>query len=138
MVFRESEASHESRSFFLSRRALSALETLKQELVKSSLGCINKDVPFEFETNASDHFIAAVLSQNGGPVEFISRTSNQCERKHPAMEKETTAIIEAVRKWAHFLEERAFTLSTDQRSISSMFHKKNHGKIKNKIMVCRL
>ena len=47
------------------------------------------------------------------------------------MEKEAAAIVEAVRKWSHFLAARRFKLITDQRSIAFMFDGKNHGKIKN-------
>jgi len=78
---------------------------------------------------------------------FYRRTSggiyvalfNKCERNYPAVEKEATAIIEAVRKWAHFLKGRTFILVTDQRSVSFMFDKMNHDKIKNsKILMWRL
>ena len=47
------------------------------------------------------------------------------------MEKEAAAIVEAVRKWSHFLAARRFKLITDQRSIAFIFDGKNHGKIKN-------
>ena len=70
------------------------------------------------ESDPSDYAIAAILSQYGTPVAYMSRTLNNCERKYPAIEKEATAVIEAVRKWSHFLKCRTFTLVTDQRSIS--------------------
>ncbi|XP_078495379.1 uncharacterized protein LOC144750482 [Ciona intestinalis] len=34
----------------------------------------------------------------------MSRTLNTCERNYPAIEKEATAVVEAVRKWSHFLK----------------------------------
>ena len=45
--------------------------------------------------------------------------------------KRTTSIIEAVRKWGHFLYGKPFTLITDQRSLAFMFDKSWRGKIKN-------
>ena len=39
--------------------------------------------------------------------------------------------MEAIRKWRHYLLGRHFRLITDQRSVSFMFDKGNHGKIKN-------
>jgi len=68
----------------------------------------------------------------------MSWTMNACERKYPAIEKEATAIIEAVRKWSHFLKTRPL-LRTDQKSISYMFDQKNRRKIKNsKTLIWRL
>ena len=43
----------------------------------------------------------------------------------------SAAIVEAVRKWSHFLEARCFKLITGQRLIAFMFDGKNHEKIKN-------
>jgi len=69
----------------------------------------------------------------------MSRSLNIYERNYPAVEKEATAITEAVRKWAHFLKGGNFALVTDQRSVFFMFDKTNHGKIKNsKILMWRL
>nr|XP_026689427.1 uncharacterized protein K02A2.6 isoform X1 [Ciona intestinalis] len=107
--------------------------------IVASLGAIQDDLPFEVESDASDYAIAAILSQNGRPVAFMSRTLNSTERHYPAVEKEATAIVEAVRKWSHFLKGRSFSLITDQRSVAFMFDQKNRGKIKNsKLLMWRL
>ena len=125
--------------FPISDEAFKAFLTLKKDLAEASLSCIQENVPFKIETDASDYAIAAILSQSERPVAFMSRMLTACERKYPTIEKEATAIIEAVRKWSHFLKCRPFTLVTDQRSISFMFNKNTHGKIKNsKIMLWRL
>ena len=123
----------------LSTDALDAFQNLKSELMKASLGSIKDDIPFEVECDASDHTIAAILSQSGRPVAYMSRTLNKNEQNFPAVEKEATAIIEAVRKWTHFLKGRFFHLITDQRSVSYMFDQANRGKIKNsKILMWRI
>ena len=65
----------------------------------------------------------------------MSRSLNKCEQKYSAVKKESSAIIEATRKWSQFLKGRHFTLVTDQSSVAFMFDQKNRGKIKNtKIM----
>ena len=86
---------------------------------------------FVVETDASESAIAATLSQNGRPVAFYSRTLSASECRHSSVEKEAYAVIEAVRKWRHFLLGRHFQLVTDQRSVSFMFDSKGHGKVKN-------
>jgi len=50
----------------------------------------------------------------------MSRTLSPTEQKYPAVEREATAIIEAARKWAHYLHGRTFCLVTDQRSVAFM------------------
>lgn len=120
-----------SKNFPLSKDAIESFQLLKKEVEKSMLFSINEDVPFVVETDASDHSIAATLNQSGRPVAFFSRTLNISERKHSSIEKEAYAIVEAVRKWRHFLSGRHFNLITDQKSVSFMFDTKHSGKIKN-------
>ena len=69
----------------------------------------------------------------------MSRTLQGRELHYPPVEKEATAIIEAVRKWRHFLAGRHFTLVTDQRSVAFMIDNRKRSKIKNnKIQSWRL
>ena len=70
----------------------------------------------------------ATLNQNGKPVAFYSRSLSKCEQAHSSVEKEATAIVEAVRKWSHFLTGKRFQIVTDQRSVSFMYDNKNCGK----------
>jgi len=58
---------------------------------------------------------------------------------YPAVEKEATVIIEAVRKWHHFLAGTHFALITDQKQVSFMFDNRKRTKVKNnKIQYWRL
>lgn len=120
-----------SQSFPLSRDAIEALETLKEDISSAVVVTVDKSIPLVVETDASDIAIAATLNQNGRPVAFFSRTLSPSEKLHPAVEKEAYAIVEAVRKWKHYLLGNHFKLVTDQRSVSFMFDKQNRGKIKN-------
>lgn len=71
------------------------------------------------------------MKQADRPVAFFSRTLSQAERRHPAIEKEAYAIVEALRKWRHYLIGRHFKLITDQKSVAFMFNSKTTSKIKN-------
>ena len=48
---------------------------------------IQNGVPFEVETDASDYAIAAILSQGGCPVAFMSRTSDGVSRLGLGLER---------------------------------------------------
>jgi len=123
----------------LHNEALNSFRRLKDDLAKACLGAMVDDLPFEAETDASDFVLAAILSQGCRPAAFMSRTLTSCERRYPAVEKEACAIIEAVRRWKHYLNGRHFSLVTDQQDISYMFDQNHKGKIKNtKILSWRL
>ena len=126
-------------SFPLSSQAKEAFEGLRRDVAESMVTAIDESAPFIVETDASDHAIAATLSQNSRPVAFFSRTLNNSERRHFSVEKEAYNIVEALRKWRHYLIGRHFQLITDQRSVAFMFNGRQTGKIKNeKIMRWRL
>ena len=118
-------------SFPLSNEALAAFNALKNELGDVVLSPIDEDASFIVECDASEVTISASLNQNGRPVAFMSKTLSGSERGYPAVEKEALAIIEAVRKWHHFLSRQTFVLITDQQSVSFMFDNRKRTKIKN-------
>lgn len=117
--------------FPMNNEAIACFEELKSAISKSVLTSALENVQFTVETDASDHALAATLSQNGRPVAFFSRALTDPERRHPAIEKEAAAIVEALRKWRHFLLGRHFILITDQQSVSFMFNQNHTSKIKN-------
>ena len=82
---------------------MASFQSLQEDIAKAVVQAIDNNVTFEVETDASEYAIAATLNQAGRPVAFFSRTLNQTEQKHSAVEKEAYAIIEAIRKWRHFI-----------------------------------
>ncbi|XP_072395075.1 uncharacterized protein [Diabrotica undecimpunctata] len=118
-------------NFPLNEDALSCFENLKSIVAKSSVHAINENMPFVVETDASEHSIAATLSQDSRPVAFFSRSLNSSELNHSAVEKEAYAIVESLKKWRHFLIGKPFTIITDQKSVTFMFNTKHSSKIKN-------
>ena len=115
----------------LSDAAVKDFNCLKEDLKSATLTCIKKGVAFTVECDASEHSLAASLNQGGQPVAFHSRTFNPSEKKYSIVEKEATAIMDAVRKWSHYLHGQRFRLITDQRAVSFMFNPQRLGKIKN-------
>ena len=114
-------------TFPLDPNALAAFNTLQKELENAALQHIDESLPFVVECDASEVALSATLNQAGSELHY------------PAVEKEAMAIVEAVRKWQHFLARRHFTLKTDQRSVAFMFDSRKRTKIKNnKIQAWRL
>jgi transposase InsO family protein len=109
----------------------SAYVNMKTELVHAAMVSIDRTLPLVIETDASDIAISATLNQQNRPVAFFSRTLSAAERTHSSVEKEAYSIVEATRKWRHYLLGTHFKLITDQRSVSFMYDNKHVGKIKN-------
>ena len=100
-------------SFPLSFEPVKDFESLKQDIANASLQAIDENAPFVVECDASDVAISATLNQAGRPVAFMSRTLHGSERRYPAVEKEATAIVEAIPKWERLLARQHVTLITD-------------------------
>ena len=96
-----------------------------------TLGVIDDSKVFTVETDASEVAISASLNQENKPVAFFSRTLNANEARHSIVEKEATAIVEAVKRWSHFLQGRRFKIIIDQKSVPFMYDNKRHSKVKN-------
>ena len=125
-----------AKSFPLSSSILEDFNRLKKLIEHASLAAIDENQPFVVECDASENTISAVLNQCGRPVAFMSRSLQGSEKNYPSLEKEATAIIEAVRKWQHFLARQHFTLITDQRSVAFMFDNRKRTKVKNNKILC--
>ena len=97
----------------LKDKVLAAFEKQKISLKEASLNHTDETIPFQVECDASDVAVSATLNQNGRLVAFMSRMLSCSEIFYPAIEKEATAVIEAVRKWRHLLAARHFTIITD-------------------------
>ena len=72
------ESSHQGRSeskILLVENSIEGVAKLKHRLYCALVLTLpNLQQPFEIETNASDHAIGAVLTQQGHPMEYYSET----------------------------------------------------------------
>ena len=118
-------------TFPLPEPVMKSFEALKSELENALLISIDYSQPLTVETDASDVALAATLNQNGRPVAFFSRTLSSAEQRHSSVEKEAYAVVEAIRKWRHYLIGNHFKLVTDQRSVAFMYDTNHKGRVKN-------
>lgn len=72
---------------------------------------------FTLTTDASNVGIGAVLSQDGHPNCFISRTLNKAEQNYNTAEKELLAIVWATKRLRQYLLGRKFLIQTDHKAL---------------------
>ena len=125
-----------AKTFPLNEEELADFESLKDAIGAATLQAIDETIPFTVECDASDIAVSATLNQNGRPVAFMSRSLQGSELAYPPVEKEATAIIEAVRKWEDLLIRQHFVLITDQRSVAFMMDSRRRTKVKNNNILC--
>lgn len=118
--------------FIWSTRCQDALEELKARLSSAPV-LANPDItkPFEVFTDASDIAVAAVLQQEGKPIEYASRALTVAERKYSVSEKECLAILYALKTFRHYLLGQHFTLFTDHCPLTFLQNQRNdsHGRL---------
>jgi len=125
-----------SSSFPLDDSAWKAFESLKKQLEAVTLRAIDEPLPFVVECDASEVALSATLNQTGRPIVFMSRNFQGSERHYAPVEKEATAIIEAISKWKHFLVRQPFTIATDQRSVAFIMSTRPRTKVTNSKTEC--
>ena len=86
-----------------------AFETLKERITTAPvLAYPDPDKPFIVTSDASGGAIGAVLSQDHGkgpqPIAFFSRKLKSAECNYATHDKEMLALIEALKRWRHFLQ----------------------------------
>ena len=94
-----------------------AFAQLKQALTTAPVLALPFSKPFVLETDASGKGIGAVLMQDGQPISYYS--SALCPRNAAlsTYEKEALAILEALKRWRHYLLGKEVVIKTDQQSL---------------------
>ena len=101
-----------------------AFEELKRRLASElELFQIDPDQPFRLRCDASEEAIGAELQQARGekwvPVGFYSRKLAGSQRNWSTREKETYAIVAALRKWAGVIGFQPVVVTTDHRALEN-------------------
>ena len=110
-----------------------SFETLKKKVVELPilpLRDFNKVC--QVECDASGSAIGVVLSQEGKIVAFFSEKLNDAKRKYSMYDQEFYAMLQALKKWRHYLIPKDFVLYTDHKSLQHLGsqHKLNQRQMK--------
>lgn len=107
---------------------ITAFEQLKDVLVSPPiLRYPNFNKKFKLITDASNFALGAVLTQEGHPICYASRTLNVHERNYSTIEKELLAIVWSTQYFRPYLYGVEFDLSTDHQPLKWL-QAKNNGK----------
>jgi len=87
---------------------------------------------FVLETDACDYGLGVVLSQEGKPVAYFSKSLSSKHLGLSIYEKEYLAILMAVEKWRHYLKQEQFIIQTDHESLKYLLDQKIHTIIQKK------
>ena len=82
--------------------------------------------PYRLYTDASDYAIGGILTQmdennNERPIQYVSKTLADCEKKWATVEKEAYAMLYCLRKLKTYLHGAKFEIFTDNKPCVSLF-----------------
>jgi hypothetical protein len=91
---------------------------LKKKITKKPILVLpNFEKTFQVRCDASGVAIGAILSQDNKPVSYFSEKLNETKRKYSTYDKEFYAIIQALKKWKHYLVPKEFVLYSDNQDL---------------------
>ena len=73
--------------------------------------------PFEVETNASGYAMGVVLMQGGRSVCYHSEVFHGAFLNYPTYDKELYAMVQAVKKWKHYLMGKETIIHIDNQTL---------------------
>jgi hypothetical protein len=106
------------KSFKWTEEAERSFNTLKKKITERPILVLpNFGKTFQVRCDASGVAIGAVLSQDNRPVAYFSEKLNETKRKYSTYDKELYAIIQALKKWRHYLVPQEFVLYSDNQDL---------------------
>jgi hypothetical protein len=115
-------------SFVWTEEQTTAFNLLKRCLTTAPVMALpNFSLPFTLETDACGTGIGAVLMQQGKPIAYFSKTLGIKNAALSTYDKEALAILEALKRWRHYLLDSDLVIKTDQKKFE-IHHRSESGR----------
>jgi len=101
-----------------------AFHTVKQKMTNAPiLAYYNPDDKLTLQADSSKDSIAAVLLQQGKPIEFASRALTPAERNWAQIEKEALAVLFGLERFHQYTHGRPVEVVNDHKAIQAILQK---------------
>jgi hypothetical protein len=99
---------------------------LKEKITEQPIMVLpNFKKTFQVRYDASGVAIGAVLSQDNRPIAYFSEKMNETKRNYSTYDKEFYSIIQALKKWRHYLVPKEFVLYNDNHALQFITRQEN-------------
>jgi hypothetical protein len=109
------------KSFHWTEEAKKSFNLLKKKITEQPIPVLpDFSKTFQVRCDVSGFEIGAVLSQDDRPVTYFSEKLNEEKIKYSTYGKEFYAVIQALKKWRHYLVSKEFVLYSDNHALKFM------------------
>jgi hypothetical protein len=106
------------KSFHWIEEAEKSFNLLKKKITKQPILVLQDfSKTFQVRCDVSGFAIGVVLSQDDRPITYFSEKLNEAKVKYSTYEKEFYAVIQALKKWRHYLVPKEFVLYSDNHAL---------------------
>jgi hypothetical protein len=106
------------KSFKWTEEAERSFNILKENITERPILILsNFEKTFQVRCDASGFAVGAILSHDNRPVAYFSEKMNDNKKKYSTYDKEFYAIIQALKKWRHYLVPQEFVLYSDNQAL---------------------
>jgi hypothetical protein len=109
---------NECQSFNWTREAEKGFRLLNEKITEQPILILpDFQKPFQVKCDASGVEIGVVLSQEDKSVAYFSEKLNNAKKRYSTYDKEFYAVIQALKKWRHYLMPKEFILYCDNHAL---------------------
>jgi hypothetical protein len=106
------------KSFHWTEEAEKSFNLLKKKIIEQPILVLPYfSKTFQVKCDASGFAIGVVLSQDDRPIAYFSEKLNEAKVKYSTYDKEFYAVIQALKKWRHYLVPKEFVLYSDNHAL---------------------
>ena len=90
---------------------------MKKVIEQPMLELLDFKKVFQVDCDASGNATRDVLSQEGKPISYFSEKLNDAKKKYYVYDQEFYAIVQALKKWRHYLFPKEIVLYIDHQEL---------------------